>query len=76
MKRIALAGCLSVALTAAVWGVMRVGWYADKQIVDTGVYQRYGDQIAHEHRIPYRDFQLSTPGCAARVCHPLPLGAA
>jgi uncharacterized membrane protein len=38
--------------------VLHVGWYGHGQIVDYGVYQRYGDKVVNEHAVPYRDFDL------------------
>jgi uncharacterized membrane protein len=52
---------LSVVAVAAVWGVLHVGWYAHRQIVDYGIYQRYGDKVVDEHAVPYRDFDLEYP---------------
>ena len=37
-----------------------IGFYKHRQIVDTPVYQRYGNAIAHGH-VPYRDFQVEYP---------------
>lgn len=50
-----------------MWGVLHVGWYTHAQIVDYGVYQQYGDQVVHEHAVPYRDFQLEYPPGALPV---------
>ena len=50
-----------------MWGVLHVGWYSHGQIVDFGVYQQYGDQVVHEHAVPYRDFQLEYPPGALPV---------
>ena len=55
------AALLSVVLVTAVWGVLHVGWYAHRQIVDYGIYMRYGDKVVHEHAVPYRDFALEYP---------------
>ena len=64
MIRAALA---AVVLVAAVWGVLHVGWYGHGQIVDYGVYQRYGDKVVNEHAVPYRDFDLEYPPGALPV---------
>jgi uncharacterized membrane protein len=63
MTRVAGAVAL-VALVAGTWGVLHVGWYTHHQIVDYPVYQRYGDLVAHQHRVPYRDFKLEYPPAA------------
>ena len=61
------AALVAVALVAAVWGVLHVGWYSHGQIVDYGVYEQYGDQVVHEHAVPYRDFELEYPPGALPV---------
>ena len=52
---------LSIVAVAAVWGVLHIGWYSHRQIVDYGIYQRYGDKVVDEHAVPYRDFDLEYP---------------
>ncbi len=42
------------------WTLLHVGFYTHRQIVDTPVYQRFGNQIA-DGKVPYRDFQLEYP---------------
>ena len=61
------AALVAVVLVAAVWGVLHVGWYGHGQIVDYGVYQRYGDKVVNEHAVPYRDFDLEYPPGALPV---------
>jgi len=58
------AALVAVALVAAVWGGLHVGWYPHRQIVDYGVYQFYGDAVVSHHAVPYRDFQLEYPPAA------------
>jgi uncharacterized membrane protein len=67
VTRAAPTALVAVALVAAVWGVLHVGWYSTGQIVDYGVYQTYGDRMAHEHAVPYRDFDLEYPPAALPV---------
>lgn len=55
------AALLVAVLVAAVWGVLHVGWYSHRQIVDYGIYMRYGDKVVDEHAVPYRDFDLEYP---------------
>jgi uncharacterized membrane protein len=50
-----------------VWGLLHVGWYSHRQIVDYGVYQQYGDKVVNEHAVPYRDFKLEYPPAALPV---------
>jgi hypothetical protein len=63
----------SAALVAAATGLFLVSWsllhhgtFAREQITDTGLYEVYGDQIAHGH-LPYRDFHLEYPPGAVPV---------
>ena len=41
----------------AVWAVMHHAFWGRSQIVDTPVYQRYGDAM-HQGRVPFRDFGI------------------
>jgi hypothetical protein len=56
----AVAAFVAVAVFVGTWTLLHVGFYTHKQIVDTPVYQRYGNQIAHG-KVPYRDFALEYP---------------
>jgi uncharacterized membrane protein len=56
----------ALALFGAAWVLLHVGFYTHDQIVDTPVYQRYGDAIAHG-QVPYRDFDLEYPPGALPV---------
>jgi glycosyl transferase family 87 len=42
------------------WSLLHHGALAKDQIVDTGLYEQYGDAIAHG-QVPYRDFSLEYP---------------
>jgi Glycosyltransferase family 87 len=55
----------AVLLTAA-WGLLHVGPFDDSEIVDTPVYQRYGDAML-DGQVPYRDFELEYPPAALPV---------
>jgi hypothetical protein len=59
-REVALAALTAVALFVGTWTALHYGFYTHKQIVDTPVYQRYGNEIAHGH-VPYRDFALEYP---------------
>jgi hypothetical protein len=48
------------------WSVLHHGTFARDQITDTGLYQDYGDAIAHG-QVPYRDFRLEYPPGALPV---------
>jgi hypothetical protein len=57
----------SAALLAAALGLFLVSWsllhhgtFARAQITDTGLYEVYGDSVAHG-QVPYRDFKLEYP---------------
>ena len=59
-REVALAAFVAVALFVGTWTALHYGFYTHRQIIDTPVYQRYGNEIAHGH-VPYRDFQLEYP---------------
>jgi Glycosyltransferase family 87 len=65
-RTIALAAFAAVALFVGTWTVLHTGFYRHKQIIDTPVYQRYGNEIAHG-QVPYRDFKLEYPPGALPV---------
>ena len=50
----------AVGIFATSWGTLHRGFYGRTQIVDTPVYERYGDLMAHG-KIPYRDFSIEYP---------------
>ncbi len=56
----ALAALVAVALFVGTWTLLHFGFYKHRQILDTPVYQRYGNEIA-DGRVPYRDFALEYP---------------
>ena len=57
---VAAAAAVGAVLLALSWGLLHVGFYDATQIVDTPVYQGYGDAIA-AGQVPYRDFDLEYP---------------
>jgi hypothetical protein len=59
-RSISAAAFVAVALFVVSWTLLHVGFYTHKQIVDTPVYQRYGNAIS-EGKVPYRDFELEYP---------------
>lgn len=60
------AAVIAVAVFLASWVAVHVGFYARGQIVDTPVYQRYGDAMV-AGRVPYRDFAVEYPPAALPV---------
>ncbi len=42
------------------WGLLHVGFYRHKQVVDTPVYEKYGNWMT-DGRVPYRDFGVEYP---------------
>jgi hypothetical protein len=61
--RAAVAAAGAVAVFVAAWIGLHAGFYRHRQIVDTPIYQRYGDAIANG-QVPYRDFELEYPPAA------------
>jgi hypothetical protein len=57
---------LAVALFLVSWGVLHHGFYARSQIVDTPVYERYGEAMTRG-QVPYRDFALEYPPASLPV---------
>jgi hypothetical protein len=64
--RAALAATLAAAAFFTAWGAIHYGFYARDQIVDTPVYEHYGDAI-RAGEVPYRDFQVEYPPAALPV---------
>jgi Glycosyltransferase family 87 len=50
----------AIALFVLAWTLLHVGFYKHKQVIDTPVYQRYGNAIA-DGKVPYRDFAVEYP---------------
>jgi hypothetical protein len=64
--RWATAAAIGAALFCLSWGLLHVGFYDDAAIVDTPVYQGYGDRML-EGDLPYRDFEVEYPPLALPV---------
>lgn len=72
---VAAAAAAGAVLLALSWALLHVGFYESSQIVDTPVYQGYGDAMA-AGRVPYRDFELEyPPGSLVVFALPSLLGA-
>jgi len=61
-----LVAAASLVLFSASWAALHHGFYTRSQIIDTPVYQRYGDAMARG-QVPYRDFGLEYPPGALPV---------
>jgi hypothetical protein len=59
-RSVTAATFVAIALFVVSWSLLHVGFYTHKQILDTPVYQRYGNAIA-DGKVPYRDFALEYP---------------
>jgi hypothetical protein len=53
-------------LFAAVWATLHYGFYGGNRIVDTPIYQGYGDAMANG-QVPYADFSVEYPPAALPV---------
>jgi hypothetical protein len=56
----AVVAAVAVLLFIGAWALLHRGFYTHDPIVDTPVYQRYG-QAMEEGKVPYRDFALEYP---------------
>ncbi len=63
LRRAALAAVLGVMLLFASFGLLHTPSFNGRQIVDTPLYQRYGDAMV-DGQVPYRDFELEYPPAA------------
>jgi len=61
--RAAAAALAAAAVFVVAWTVVHFGFYADNHIVDTPVYQRYGDAMVGG-QVPYQDFTVEYPPAA------------
>jgi glycosyl transferase family 87 len=57
---------LAVALFLCAWALLHVGFYERDQIVDTPIYERYGE-LMRDGEVPYRDFRVEYPPAALPV---------
>ena len=57
---------LGVVCFLLVWGLLHHGFYARNDIIDTPVYERYGEAVT-DGRMPYRDFRVEYPPAALPV---------
>jgi hypothetical protein len=64
--RAAVVAAVALVLFVGSWGLLHVGFYTRDQVVDTPIYQRYGDAM-RSGDVPYRDFRLEYPPGALPV---------
>ena len=57
---------LGVAMFLAAWGTLHYGFYTHRLLLDTPIYESYGDGMLHG-RVPYRDFPVEYPPGALPV---------
>jgi Glycosyltransferase family 87 len=57
---------VAVTLFLVGWGVLHRGFFADRPIVDTPIYERYGSAM-DDGQVPYRDFDVEYPPGALPV---------
>lgn len=62
-REVAIAAALGALLFLVSYGLLHVSPLDERQIVDTPVYQRYGDAML-DGQVPYRDFELEYPPAA------------
>jgi glycosyl transferase family 87 len=65
-RRAVVAAALAIVVFAGSWAALHRGFYRHSQIIDTPIYERYGDAMANGH-VPYRDFGLEYPPAALPV---------
>lgn len=58
--RLLPAAVVAIVLFAIAWSLLHVGFYTHNQVIDTPIYQRYGNAMTHG-KVPYRDFSVEYP---------------
>jgi len=58
--RAAVAAFVAVAVFAGTWFLLHHGFYRHNRIIDTPIYEEYGNAI-WDGKVPYRDFKLEYP---------------
>jgi Glycosyltransferase family 87 len=62
-SQVAQAVAIGAVLFTVSWGLLHAGFWHRHQIVDTPVYQHYGEAVV-DGQVPYRDFDLEYPPAA------------
>jgi Glycosyltransferase family 87 len=60
-RRGALIAALVVATFFVAFGFLHYGVFTQKLLLDTPIYEHYGDAVVHARKVPYRDFALEYP---------------
>jgi hypothetical protein len=63
----ALVAALVVSAFFVAFGALHYGFYTRDLLKDTPIYERYGDAIVHDRKVPYRDFAVEYPPAALPV---------
>jgi hypothetical protein len=58
---VVVAATLAAAVFVSSWVIVRDRVDPQREIVDTPLYQSYGDAVVFSHQVPYRDFRLEYP---------------
>jgi Glycosyltransferase family 87 len=64
--RVIVGAFVAIAVFVGTWALLHFGLYTHHPILDTPVYQRYGNAMAHGE-VPYRDFSIEYPPGALPV---------
>jgi hypothetical protein len=61
-----ISAAAALGLFIASWAILHEGWFKRGEIIDTPVYESYGDEMANS-RAPYLDFSVEYPPAALPV---------
>jgi hypothetical protein len=67
LPAVTLAPVLAVAAFLVSFGALHYGFFGRPGLIDTPIYERYGDAIVHGRQVPYRDFAVEYPPGALPV---------
>jgi hypothetical protein len=59
-RHVVAAALAAITLFVVAWALLHVGFYRHNQVLDTPIYQRYGNAMARGD-VPYRDFAVEYP---------------
>jgi hypothetical protein len=58
---------VAICAFLVAFGALHYGFYTRNLLIDTPIYERYGDALVHHGRVPYRDFSVEYPPAAIAV---------